>query len=324
MSNRFNNKTLLLIFAGLAVLFILTRLTRTGQGEKSMITELAVIDTSRISEISLYPVIETGQELRFTREGNLWRIGRGNNSAPANSQAVQSVLAEIRALEAQQLVSRDPNQWDEYQVTDSSGTRIVITEGSRVALDMIVGRFQYQPPPQGSYNTYGQNQVSGKTYVRLSGEDEVYAVDGFFALSVNQGFDRWRDNTLTRLNKNSLTRIHFDYPADSGYIAQKSASGWLVAGLPADSATMERYLNRISRTSFSQFADGFQPDGSPDFQLTLEGDQMGSVVVRAYAQADSSIILQSSMNPETWFRTGDSDRIREIFPGTSVLATEGT
>jgi hypothetical protein len=323
MSNRFNNKTLLLIFAGLAVLFILTRLTRTGQGEKSMITELAVIDTSRVSEISLYPAVETGQEFRFTRKGNVWRIGRGNNSVPASSQAVQSVLSEIQALEAQQLVSRDPDRWDEYQVTDSSGTRIVITEGSRVALDMIVGRFQYQPPPQGSYNMYGQNQVSGKTYVRLSGEDEVYAVDGFFALSVNQGFDRWRDNTLTMLNKNSLTRIHFYYPADSGYIAQKSESGWMVAGLPADSATMEGYLNRISRTSFSQFADGYQPDGGPDFKLTLEGDQMGPVVVRAYAQEDSSIILQSSMNPETWFRTGDADRIREIFPGSSALLAEG-
>jgi hypothetical protein len=204
------------------------------------------------------------------------------------------------------------------------GTRVVIKEGSRVALDMVVGRFQYQPPPQNNYNMYGQNQVSGKTFVRLSGENEVYSVDGFFALSINQGFDRWRDNTLTNLNTNALSRIQFDYPADSGFIAQRTESGWMVAGLAADSAHMESYLNRIARTSFSEFADGFQPYGDPDFQLTLEAEQMGPVFIKAYSQADSSVILNSSVNPETWFRTGNVDRFREIFPGPGSLMATGT
>jgi hypothetical protein len=286
-------------------------------------TDLAVIDTSRVSAFSIYPSAEAGQELRFTREGAAWRITRGDFSAPAASQAVRSVLAEIRSLEAQQLVARDPDRWVDYQVVDSMGTRVVVNEGSRVALDMIVGRFQYQPPPQGNYNMYGQNQGSGKTYVRLSGEDEVYSVEGFFALSVNQELNRWRDNTLSRVNKNALSRILFDYPADSGYVAQKSESGWMVAGLPADSAQMESYLNRLARSSFSQFADGFQPAGDPDFQLTLEGDQMRPLLIGAYVQADSSVILHSSINPETWFRTGDHGRFREIFTGSAVLLGEG-
>ena len=314
----------MLIFAVLAALFIITRLTRVRQGERSLMTELAVIDTSRVSTFSIYPAAGSGQEIRFVREGSGWRISRGEFSAPAGSQAVRSLLGEIRSLEAQQLVARDPDRWDDYQVVDSLGTRVVISEGSRVALDMIVGRFQYQPPPQNSYNNmYGQNQVSGKTYVRISGENEVYSVDGFFALSVNQGFDRWRDNRLTQLNKNALSRIHFDYPADSGFIAQKSESGWMVAGLPADSAHMENYLNRITRTSFSEFADGFRASGDPDIQLTLEGDQMGPTLINAYVQADSSFILNSSMNPETWFRIRDLGRFQEIFPGAAALLTEG-
>jgi hypothetical protein len=319
MSGRFNNRTLLLVFVGLAALLIITRYTGVRQSERTLITDLAVIDTSQVTKFSIFPMAEGGQEIRFTREGNAWRVQLGETSAPANLTGIRSVLTEIGSLEAQQLVARDPERWEEYQVVDSMGTRVVISEGSKVTLDMVVGRFQYQPPPQDSYNMYGQNQVSGKTYIRISGEEEVYSVDGFFALSVNQSFDRWRDNALSRVNQALLSRIHFNYPSDSGFIAQKSADGWMVAGLPADSAAMESYLNRISRTSFSDFADGFHPSGDPDFQLTLEGEQMSPVMVKAYARGDSTFIFNSTQNPETWFRNNDPERFGEIFPGSATL-----
>ena len=323
MSGKFNNRVLLLIFIGLGALLIITRYTRVRKSERTLLTDLAVVDTSQVSRFSLFPLAEGGQEIQFSRDGNAWRVQLGEISAPAGSSGVRSVLAEIGSLKAQQLVARDPDRWVDYQVVDSLGTRVVIREGSKVSLDMIVGRFQYQPPPQGSYNMYGQNQVSGKTYIRISGEDEVYSVDGFFALSVNQQFNRWRDNSLSLVNRSLLTRMHFEYPSDTGFVAQRSADGWMVAGLMADSAHMENFLNRISRASFTDFEDGFQPLGEPDFKLTLEGDQMTPVMIRGFSRPDSSLILNSSMNPETWFRTGDPERIREIFPGSATLLEEG-
>jgi hypothetical protein len=51
---------------------------------------------------------------------------------------------------------------------------------------------------------------------------------------------------------------------------------------------------------------------------------MGPVFIKAYSQADSSVILNSSVNPETWFRTGNVDRFREIFPGPGSLMATGT
>ena len=323
MNNKFNNRTLLLIFIGLAALFTLSRLSRVREGDRSLMSELAVIDTSRVSTFSIFPASESGREIKFTREGPDWRIASGDLNAPASSQAVRSLLAEIGSLEAEQLVARDPDRWVEFQVVDSLGTRILIKEGSRVVVDLIAGRFQYQPPPQGNYNMYGQNQGSGRTYIRLSGEDEVYSVDGFFALSVNQGFDRWRDQTLSRINKTALSRIRFDYPADSGYVAQNAESGWMVAGLPADSASMDHYLNRITRTSLTEFEDSYRPVGDADYRLTLEGDQFKPVVIRAFSAEDSTFVINSSQNPESWFRVGDLERFSGIFPGSSSLLPEG-
>jgi hypothetical protein len=305
-------------------MFVIGRFTRVRKGERTLMTEVAVIDTSQVSSIWLYPGAEGGQQIQFARADNNWRVTLGEISAPANAQSVRSLLAEIQSLKAEQLVSRDPERWEEYQVGDSLGTRIVVHEGSRMVLDMVAGRFQYQPPPQGSYNMYGQNRVTGKTYIRISGEDEVYSVDGFFALSVNQPFDRWRDNTLSRINKALVTKILFDYPADSGFVAQKTENGWMVAGLRADSASMETYLNRIRSVSHNDFMDGYRASGEPDYRLTMEGDNMPSVLVRAYLQEDSLVVLNSNLNPDTWFRTGYRELFSDLFPGLGKLLPEGS
>jgi len=286
-------------------------------------TDVAAIDTSQVAAFSIYPRAEEGERIDFSRSDGVWQISMEGITAPANSQAVRSFLSEISGMETQQLVSRDPGKWEQYQVSDSLGTRVVIREGNRVKLDLVVGRFQYQAPSQSDYNMYGQNRVTGKTYIRLHGEKEVYSVDGFFAMSVNQTYDRWRDQTLSRVNKALLTRLSFDYPADSGFVARKSENRWLVAGLPADSASMEQYLNRMRNLTHAEFADGTTPTGPPDFQLTMEGDNMSPVVIRAFGQADSTYLLNSSLNQQSWFRTDPGRKFREIFPGSSTLLAEG-
>jgi hypothetical protein len=50
---------------------------------------------------------------------------------------------------------------------------------------------------------------------------------------------------------------------------------------------------------------------------------MSPVMVKAYSREDSTFLFNSSQNPETWFRTNDQERFREIFPGsTTLLARE--
>jgi hypothetical protein len=229
------------------------------------------IDTGRISSIYLYPQSENGAELFFSRIGTDWIVSKDELSAPADKYSLGNTLDELLNLRADRLVARSEEKWPEFHVNDSLGTRVIVKEGKKTTLDMIIGRFNYQPPA-GGYSGYGQQQYgTGITYVRKSGEDEVYAVEGFLAMSINQGFNNWRDQAICRISKDQITRVVFDYPADSGFVAQKLDVNWTVNGILADSTSMAQYLDGLSRKSHGDFADGFSPLSNPLYQVTFEG-----------------------------------------------------
>ena len=220
----------------------------------------------------------------------------------------------------ERLVARSNERWGEFQVSDSLSTRLVIYEERKKTLDLIIGRFDYQPPPGGNQNNQ-QNQFSGISYIRKYSEAEVYAVEGFLGLSFNQSFNFWRYQLLTNLNQVQISRMVFDYPADSGFVAQKSKAGWQVAGLPADSTSMMMYLSGISNKRSSSFEDGFHPSTPPDYQLTIESDNLPPVIIRAFIQPGGDVILNSSINPGSYFRSSRSDLFAEFFkPAVNLLS----
>lgn len=161
------------------------------------------------------------------------------------------------------------------------------------------------------------------SYVRRSEDKEVYAVNGFLALNFNRDFNAWRNQTILDLNTSKLSRIIYDYPSDSGFIATKAETGWMVAGLQADSIAVSQYLTRIARQRSADFADGVSSVVAPDYQLTFEGENMSPVQLSAYNQADGSILLNSSANPSSWFRSEKEGIFSELFVPLANLLGAG-
>ena len=324
MSGKFNNRTLLIVVLILGTLFVITRFTSKNRSDRSLVTDIVTIDTSLVSTVLLYLQSEQGEELEFTRSGARWSIRRGELSAAADAASMERLLGEIQGLETEQLVARSRDSWNQYQVGDSLSNRLIIKEGNKTTLDLVVGRFHYQPPPQNSNNPYQQPRVSGKTYVRLSGEEEVYAVEGFLAMSINQGFDRWRDQRITRLSSARVSRIIFDYPAGNGFVAERAEAGWMVAGILADSASMAQYVNGLGFKSSTEFVNGYSAAGEPDYRVSFEGDNMLPQQVRAYPETDSTFLLNSTINPDSWFRVKKNGLFQELFPGMEELISGGS
>lgn len=319
MSGKYNNRVLLVVFLVLAAVLVVTQFAGNKQKDRTLHTDIVRIDTSRVTTVLLYPRAEDGREVVMEKTGSGWTVSMDGDRKVADGPAIRNMLAGLAMLESEQLVARSAERWAEFQVEDSLATRIVVKEGPETTLDLLVGRFSYQQPQQNSYNPYGRNQVSGKTYVRLTGEDEVHAVEGFLAMGINQPFNRWRYQAVTRFNKALLTRIEFDFPADSGYVAERTDAGWLVAGLPADSISMTRYLNTLSRKNSQAFYDGEPPAGNPQFSLTFRGDNMEDAKVRAFALDSMEYLLNSSANPESWFRSGKEGLFGDLFVGAGML-----
>ncbi len=318
MSGKFNNRTLLIVFLGLAGILVLTRVFTAKKAERTLDTDLVEIDTGRISSISIYPQAEQGAELVFSRNGIAWIVSKDELSAPADKYSIGHALDELLNLKADRLVARSEEKWPEFHVNDSLGTRVLVKEGKKTTLDMIIGRFNYQPPP-GGYSGYGQQYGTGITYVRNSDEDEVYAVEGFLAMSFNQGFNNWRDQAICRLTRDQITKVVFEYPADSGFVAQKLDVNWTINGIMADSTSMAQYLNGLSRKSHGDFADGFSPLSNPLYQVTFEGMNMDPLLIRVYSQVGGELILHSTINPESYFKITRDGLFKDIFKSSAGL-----
>ena len=312
MSKKINNKTLLIILILLVGLFLVLRMIRNNRIERSFKTDLVDIDTSRITAILLYPRVEDHAEIRFTRSGNGWSVSKGDITAEAGSNSIQGLLSQLLQIKPISLAARNSEKWEEYQLTDSLATRLKVIESKgKETLDLMVGRFSYQQNND-PYRAYGERgNVTGTTYVRLGNEDEIYAIDGFLTMSINREFNYWRNQVVLNTRKQDITKLVFHYPADSGFIAVTHDTIWMINDVQADSLQMDRYLTSLSYKSHSSFTDNFTPLSNPDYQLTIEGNNMSPVVVQAFIADTSKYIINSSLNPGSWFES-DAD---ELFAG---------
>ncbi|MBL7112578.1 MAG: DUF4340 domain-containing protein [Bacteroidales bacterium] len=318
MAKKFNNKTLVIVLVVLVGLFLVTRAFRQKRSTGTLKTELVQMDTSRISTILLYPGAEQGEEITFTKTVNGWMVQKGDLVVPADNYGIANMLTELQNLAPERLVANGSDKWGDFGVTDSLGTRVIMKEGKKAVTDIVIGRFDYQPSPS-PYGGYGRNQGTGLTYVRLTDEPEVYVIQGFLAMSFNQAFNAWRNQLVVQLAKNNINQLTFDYPADTGFIASNPDTVWLINGMPANSASMENYLNGLTRKSNSSFVDGFDPVTGPDYQLTIEGNLATPVIIKAYRMSPGEFIIHSSMNPESYFSSTGEGLFSQIFKSRSGL-----
>lgn len=320
MRKSFNNTALLIVFLVLAGIFILTKIFPGDRSQKTLNTRLVEIDTSRITEIMISRGAGHDKEIRFEKQGEGWMVSNGEIKAKADPSGVKRLLGELVELKTDRLVARSSEAFADYHVDDSLGSRITIDEGRKRTLDMMVGRFHYQPPA-GGYAGYGQNYGTGQSFVRLSGKDEVYTVEGYLSMSVNQPLNSWRNNSFIHLDRNRVSKLVFTYPADSGFVMQKNDNIWLIDGIQADSARVADYLGSISRKSATEFWDGPEPGPQAEFSISIEGDNMEPVLLEAYHRQEESCLMHSSHNPEAWFVSSIDGIFGEIFKSGNTFFT---
>ncbi len=313
MAGKFKNRNLIIIFILLAGLLVLTCVFKTRKYERTLKTDLVQIDTAGIDQILLYPKSENQEEIKFLRKGDYWSVSKSGVTAETQIFSIRNIFSELINMKAEQLVARNRERWPEFHVDDSLGTRVILKEGKKTRLDIMIGRFNYQPAPGGYGGAYGQNQGRGLTYVRLTGEDEVYIVEGFLAMSFNQPFNNWRDQTLLLSDRSSITRVSYEYPMDSGFVLVLQDSLWMIDGVETDSARTAQLLGALSRKSLSAFADDFSPLNAPEFQLRIEGNNMQAISVLAYRRSADQYIINSSLNPDSYFSSAADGVFKEIF-----------
>lgn len=300
-----NNKVLFIVLIVLLIIW-LGREFLTNKGQSNFDNQILNINKELVSEILISPK-SGGHEIKIMRSGSSWEIRKNGVSDEADVSVVEGMINSIHNLRAERLVGKSKDSWEKYEVDEEKGTRVKFYDGKTELADVLIGKNGFQ-------------QTVGKSiaYLRKQGESEVYAVSGHVASNFTKDFKYLRDRTFIYTNKEDIRKIQFHYPLDSGFILSQVEGNWMIDNYKADSVQVDRFLNGLRNISNSDFNDHFRSDGkSPAFEMTLEGEDMEPIEVKAYLDEQDGLILHSSQNSNSWFGKGTLDVFKKLFVSKS-------
>lgn len=311
-----NNKTLLIIFLALLGIYGLTQVF-SGKKQRSFKTEVIQVDTSQVTSILLSPKAENGADILLKKEGDGWTATKDGKTSKAVGNVVDAMLGDMALIKTTRVAAKRPEKWKDFEVDDTTGTKVKVYKGDDLIEEFIVGRINFKQRPQAQPAMGGQPNISATTFVRRQGEDEVYAVEGFLAMTFNRDFAAFRNKELVKMQAGQ-TITAFDYEGENPLGVSKTATDWVANGTPVDSTKVDNYLNTLRNISGTEFADDFNVANKNNFlhkKLTLKGDNMPAIEVMAYydASREKPFVLNSSHNPEAYFASDSTGVYQRVF-----------
>jgi hypothetical protein len=297
---RSNNTILLLVLLVLSGGFVLSRVFRTPSLESNLDEHLLTLDTGQIRAIHIDPASEKG-EIKLVRSGSKWEVQRDKATARVEVSQVKNALESIREIHPERIVTRKKEKWADYKV-DTTGTKVQVFTGASDPTEFWIGKTS-----------------SGEACVRLAGDDNVYEVNEPLERNFNKQFAAWRDKTFLKVEPGNVSKITFEYPADSSFVLERSDGKWNVQNVAADSAKVENYLNRFKSRTLSQFADNFSPTTAPAYVVKLHNGPATVLEVKGWKNQENSWVVTSSVQNGVYFSSDDSTLMNQLFAGRKVF-----
>jgi len=310
---KINNKILVIGLAGLVAIFVISKIFRSPRLEGNLRKELVKLDTAEISEIRMTSSGDQPKLVKLIRAENKWTVVQDDKTYPADKSSVNNILSTVADLNAVRMVSRKKEKWDSYNVGEKGTNVSVYVDGSPKA-EFRVGKTGFNQNP--TQQQFGRQGIEAFTYVRMTDEDEVYMVNGFLEASFNKSVNDWRDRSFLRFAPAEVSKVSFQYPADSSFVLEKRDSVWVNGNENADKAKVDAYVREFSYRSETSFADTFSATSAPTYSIRFDGVSGTLATVEAWRQ-DTNWYLRSSRQPDVVFLNNDQSTMSRLFPGPS-------
>lgn len=299
---KLSNIKLVGVLAGLCVIYFVVDFTGSKSKSKSLRTELVTIDTAKVTKIQVEAPGD--KKVQLDKVGGEWELTLDNGkTVVASHSAVDNALYALISIKPSRIATKSETKWKDYQV-DSAGTRVKVYEGNTNTLDLVIGRFGME------------GQRAYHTFVRLIEDTEVYVAKDFMGFSVSPDPSSYRDQVLSRIKKDSVAAITFNYPSDSSFKLEKSIDRWLVNGEPADSAAVAKYLGGLGYVSGKEFMNDENQLMVPLMSAAVDMNDGQTIIFDAY-QRENQWVFHSSDNENGYFT--DETIGEKVFVGRSEL-----
>jgi hypothetical protein len=304
---KLNSKVLLLVLLFLVAVFALSRLFRAPGLESNLRKELISLDTAAVDEIKILTQKQEG-EIKLSRQATAWKVSKGQLQAETDRGLVNSLLGSLELLKPIRLATRKKEKWEEFNVGDK-GIHATVYHAGKKLTDVVIGKT-------------GFSQGGSYTYVRLSDENETYVVEGFLESSFNRTYNDWRNKTIIKLRKEDITKVTYQYPADSSFVLEKRDSAWYAANAIADKNKVDVLLNQLTFKNLNDFQDGFTSSNPPTITIQINGKLGNLVTIKGWKVADQQWVINSTLQKDVYFSTPTSNISTDLLIGRNKLLSD--
>ncbi len=293
MYRRISIPLLASVFAVLLAIVALTELTDFRKGNRTFKKDLVEVDAATVTAIEIYPKAAEGKKILLSKQNDVWQVESEGKKYLADPSLAESLISDLNQMKPESVASSEKERWEQYQVTDSLGTRVKLLNGTNLLTDLYVGKFSYSQ--------------SGKmtSYVRMAEDNNVFGVDGMLGISFNRNLNSFRNKRVIQSSSADWRKLAFNYPADSSFTLEKANDKWIIGDKTADSASVAKYFETISNLTESSFTAG-KPGTEPTHRLKIEGNNsMEPVGITGYYFSPDSVVMESSQNQGNYFNSAD-------------------
>ncbi len=307
------NTRYIIIFLALGIIYVLSKYVFVAKPESNFNSNVLKIDTSQVASFSI-KANTAKNAIKFFKKEDIWFVKKANKEDKANTETVKELFNVFAQLKVKNVVGLNQDTWKNFKLTDSLATKLNIFDRSNHLIkSLLVGKFTYHQNQSTPYS-YGRQNVSGNTYVRLADGKKSFLVNGFLPMMINRDFNQFRNNQLLKLDKNKLSKIIFEYPADTGFtITKQDSMLWLVNGIDTiKQGVINNYLTAIADVKNTSFEDKLKPNTTTIYSLKIEANGLKPISVDFYPKDSVSYFVHSSQFPDNYFSTNQNDLPKQL------------
>ncbi len=182
------NIILTAIFLVLILIFLLMSRSEKKSERAHIPDSVVAVDSTKVSKIEIKRQNDDSP-VTLEKRGTEWHVTTPVDY-PANQEHVGALLSKAANMQVMGLASSNPEKQSQFQV-DSTGTFVKLYEGPKQAADFVIGK----------------SGTGGVTFIRQSGSDNVYSVDGYLPSTFGKRVQDWRDKIITNFEKDQLTSL---------------------------------------------------------------------------------------------------------------------